>query len=131
MMKMLEDLRERLCELLDEESKKKEVSTQWLDNIHHLTDSIKNIDKIVMLESGEIDDHIHGYEKGSSYAHRGKHYVRGHYSHDTYYDDYPTRGRRSYSHDSGYIAEHLRAMMEDADDKQRDAIKRCLKEMGE
>jgi len=58
-----------------------------LEVIHKLTDTIKNIDKICMLEEegGYSQDGGDGasygggtYGNGSSYANRGKHYVRGH-----------------------------------------------------
>lgn len=66
---------------------------------HKLTDTIKNIDKIEMMEDdgysrdgdyssdgdysrgGDWQADMRGtYGRGSSYARRGTHYVRGHYS---------------------------------------------------
>ncbi|MCM1276691.1 MAG: hypothetical protein NC299_15250 [Lachnospiraceae bacterium] len=141
-MRALEDLRETLCKELDEISKKREINTQILENIHKLTDSIKNIDKIIMLENGETEysqagerGGMRGYNSGNSYANRGQHYVRGHYSRDggnssnRYSRDGYSQG--GYSRDSGEIMETLRDMMDGMDDKGREAIKRCLRELGE
>lgn len=70
-----------------------------LEAINYITDTIKNIDKICMLEdedggysgAGNWEARINGdygnsrrsdrrYDNESSYANRGKHWVRGHYS---------------------------------------------------
>ena len=95
MSKNLYDLREMLCEELDEYNRdaKNGLNDRVLDTVHKLTDTIKNIDKIMMLEdgdysrSGEWEADMRGnygrtenYNRGNSYANRGRHYVRGHYS---------------------------------------------------
>lgn len=148
-MKALEDLRETLDKELDAISKKKEINPQLLENIDKLTRSIKNIDKIIMAEEGEMEHSRMGgweargmYGDGNSYANRGQHYVRGHYSRDGYsrdgwdmrggYDDgYDTRGRmRGHSRDGEkHITEQLYEMMDGANEKEREAIKRCLNEL--
>ena len=86
------DLRDMLCKELDEITRKGELGAGDLDIVHKLTDTIKNIDKIEMLEddgysqrrysqAGDWEADMRGtYGKGSSYARRGTHYVRGHYS---------------------------------------------------
>ena len=54
-MRALEDLREMLCDELDEIAKKQEMSAGDLETIHKLTDTIKNIDKIIIMdEDGAI-----------------------------------------------------------------------------
>lgn len=56
-----------------------------LKALREITDTIKNIDKICLLEEqgysegGPYDDGT-SYGRGSSMANRGKHWVRGHYS---------------------------------------------------
>lgn len=110
--RMIEKLKDKLCEELEKVSRKSSMSQTDLDQIHKLTDSIKNLDKIEMLEGeGESEDSYrrgrsngsygngnysresYGYENsrtgrmsyddgGDSYARRGMHYVRGHYSRD-------------------------------------------------
>lgn len=82
-------LRNTLCNELEEFASKGELNTGDLDVIHKLTDTIKNTYKIEMYEDGgysrggEWEADMRGaYGRGNSYANRGQHYVRGHYSRD-------------------------------------------------
>lgn len=126
MSKNLYDLREMLCEELDEYNRdaKNGLNERVLDTVHKLTDTIKNIDKIMMLEdgdysrSGEWEADMRGsygrtenYNRGNSYANRGRHYVRGHYSRGD--------GRERMISD-------IENMMQDATGAERDAYKRAL-----
>lgn len=86
-MKSMYDLRDMLCKELDELARKGELGAGDLEIAHKLTATIKNIDKIDMMESdgysggGDWEADMRGtYGRGSSYARRGSHYVRGHYS---------------------------------------------------
>ena len=121
MSKNLYDLREMLCEELDEYNRdaKNGLNERVLDTVHKLTDTIKNIDKIMMLEdgdnsrAGEWEADMRGnygrtenYNRGNSYANRGRHYVRGHYSHGD--------GREKMISD-------IENMMQDATGAERDA----------
>ena len=63
-MKVMYDLKDMLCAELDEIGKKGEMSAGDLETVHKLTDTIKNIDKIVMLE----DD---GYSRDEDYSRDG------------------------------------------------------------
>lgn len=126
MSKNLYDLREMLCEELDEYNRdaKNGLNERVLDTVHKLTDTIKNIDKIMMLEdgdysrSGEWEADMRGnygrtenYNRGNSYANRGRHYVRGHYSRGD------VRER---------MISDIENMMQDATGAERDAYKRAL-----
>ena len=128
MSKNLYDLREMLCEELDEYNRdaKNGLNERVLDTVHKLTDTIKNIDKIMMLEDGDYSrageweadmrgtfgrDAGNGYNRGNSYANRGRHYVRGHYSRGD--------GRERMISD-------IENMMQDATGAERDAYKRAL-----
>lgn len=126
MSKNLYDLREMLCEELDEYNRdaKNGLNERVLDTVHKLTDTIKNIDKIMMLEdgdysrAGELEANMRGnygrtesYNRGNSYANRGRHYVRGHYSRGD--------GREKMISD-------IENMMQDATGAERDAYKRAL-----
>lgn len=126
MSKNLYDLREMLCEELDEYNRnaKNGLNERVLDTVHKLTDTIKNIDKIMMLEdgdysrTGEFEADMRGsygrtenYSRGNSYANRGRHYVRGHYSRGN--------GRERMISD-------IENMMQDATGAERDAYKRAL-----
>lgn len=133
------ELKEKLCEELEEIARKPEMSAGDLEAVHKLTDTIKNIDKICALEedggyseAGDWEGRG-SYNRGSSYANRGKHYVRGHYSRDGY------NNRGDYSRDGGYsrhdakeaMMEQAREMMENATtDREREAIRRFMSELG-
>lgn len=98
-MKSMYDLRDMLCKELDEISRKGELGAGDLDIVHKLASTIKNLDKIEMMEDdgysrdgdysrdgnysrgGDWQADMRGtYGRGNSYARRGTHYVRGHYS---------------------------------------------------
>ena len=126
MSKNLYDLREMLCEELDEYNRdaKNGLNERALDTVHKLTDTIKNIDKIMMLEDGDYSrtgeweadmrgsyGRTENYNRGNSYANRGRHYVRGHYSRGD--------GRERMISD-------IENMMQDATGSDRDAYKRAL-----
>ena len=116
-MKSMYDLRDMLCEELEEITRKGELGAGDLDIAHKLTDTIKNIDKIEAMDergySGRyLDDDLRGYSRGSSYARRGTHYVRGHYSRTD-------------------ATEHMRKTLDDlmrdaSSDETRDVIRRCM-----
>lgn len=126
MSKNLYDLREMLCEELDEYNRdaKNGLNERALDTVHKLTDTIKNIDKIMMLEDGDYSrageweadmrgsyGRTENYSRGNSYANHGRHYVRGHYSRGN--------GRERMISD-------IENMMQDATGAERDAYKRAL-----
>lgn len=120
-MKTLYDLKDMLCGELDEIGKKGEMSAGDLETVHKLTDTIKNIDKITMLkESGYSRDEDYSantrgnYGRGSSYARRGSHYVRGHYSRDDERDS---------------LMRKLEEMMRSTDGYDRETIQRCIDEL--
>ncbi len=136
-MEKLYDLKDKLCEELEEFARKQEMGAGDLEVIHKLTDTIKNIDKICMLEEeGSYSEAVDGgdYGRGSSYANRGKHYVRGHYSRDGGMNGYSTRrrdGRGRYSREDGRseMMEHLEMAMDSATEQDRDTIKRFMRQL--
>ena len=144
-MKHIEKIKEMLNSELEIFGKKNALTVTDLEKIHKLSDSIKNLDKILLLEQDE-------YEMGgSSYARgRGRNAKRdrmGRYSSEgdmlyehhrgTSYDDdmsYARGGRgRRYSRDDGYsnasddMMSMLGEMMEDANPKEREALKECMR----
>ena len=134
-MEYLYDLKEKLCKELEEYAQKSNMNAGDLEMVHKLTDTIKNVDKIMMLEEGGYSqaadmDSPSSYARGSSYANRGKHYVRGHYSRD---GGYSRDGRGGYSrHDSKEsMMEQAQEMMDNATtERERDAIRRFMSELG-
>lgn len=151
-MHYMEDLKDLLCAELEDYAEKGKKSGKMsmgdLDSIHKLTDTVKNILKIDMLEgeTGYSEDgayigegRIYGtsYDRGTSYARgRGRYAKRdsmGRYSsRGMSYDDdmsYARGGRRGYSRDDGkaYMMEQLEDMMEDAEKPaEKEALRRCM-----
>ena len=151
-MHYMHDLKDLLCAELEDyaENGKKsgKMSMGDLDSIHKLTDTIKNILKIDLLEdeSGYSEDGAYmgegriygtsydGYDRGTSYARgRGRYAKRdsmGRYSRDDGYMRRDVRGMRDgYSRDDGkaYMMEQLEDMMEDAEKPaEKEALRRCM-----
>ena len=137
-MEKIYDLKDKLCEELEEYARKQDMGAGDLEVIHKLTDTIKNIDKICMLEdeSGYSEAVDSGdYGRGSSYANRSKHYVRGHYSRDGGMDrgGYSSRrdSRGRYSRDDGRseMMEHLEMAVDSASGEDRETIKRFMRQL--
>lgn len=110
----MEKLKEKLWEELDKIARKQDMGAGDLEVIHKLTDTIKNLDKICMLEEGGYSEDSGDYGRGSSYANRGKHYVRGHYSRDD--------GRSE-------MMEHLEMALDSASAQDRETIKRFMRQL--
>ena len=155
-MHYMHDLKDLLCAELEDYAEKGKKSGKMsmgdLESIHKLTDTVKNILKIDMLEeeSGYSEDgrymgegRIYGTSYESGYSERvGSSYARGRgryakrdsmsrYSRDggmSYARD--GRGMRGgYSRDDGkhYMMEQLEEMMEEAEKPaEREALKRCM-----
>ena len=123
----MHELKEKLCEELEEIARKPEMSAGDLEAAHKLTDTIKNIDKIEMLEeddgysrAGNWEADMRGtYARGPSYRGR-KRDSMGRYSRD---------GRYS-RHASPDMMDKLQTMMDNAStERERDAIRRLMNEM--
>lgn len=138
-MEKLHELKEKLWAELEELAEKRDMGAGDLEVVHKITDTIKNIDKICMLEEeGGYSEAVDGmgYGRGSSYANRGKHYVRGHYSRDGGRDGmggYSSRrdNRGRYSRDDGRseMMEHLEMALDSASDQDRETIKRFMRQL--
>ena len=131
-MKYMHELKEKLCEELENIAKKPEMSAGDLEAVHKLTDTIKNLDKIDMLESdGDYsrggDWEAHGtYERGNSYARR-KRDGMGRYSRDGRM--IPTR-MYSRTEAKDEMLDRMEDLMNMAgSDKEREAIRRCMSQL--
>lgn len=149
-MHYMDDLKDLLCAELEDYAEKGKKSGKMsmgdLESIHKLTDTVKNILKIDMLEgeSGYSEDGAYmgegriygtsyaGYDRGTSYARgRGRYAKRdsmGRYSRD---GGMPYRSgmRGGYSRDDGkeYMMEQLEEMMEQAQKPaEKEALRRCM-----
>ena len=154
-MHYMHDLKDLLCAELEDYAEKGNKSGKMsmgdLDSIHKLTDTVKNILKIDMLEeeSGYSEDghymgegRIYGtsyddeMRRGGGYSYargRGRYAKRdsmGRYSRDDGYMRRDVRGMRDgYSRDDGkaYMMEQLEDMMEDAEKPaEKEALRRCM-----
>lgn len=132
-MEYLYDIKEKLCKELEEIGRKPELSAGDLETIHKLTDTVKNICKISMLEedgySRDGDWEARGsYERGSSY--RRKRDSMGRYSRDGYSREYSREGRYSREGGKDHMISEMEALMDQAgSEKEREAIRRCMRQM--
>ena len=154
-MHYMEDLKDLLCAELEDYAEKGKKSGKMsigdLDSIHKLTDTVKNILKIDMLEgeTGYSEDgaymgegRIYGtsyddeMRRGGGYSYargRGRYAKRdsmGRYSRDDGSMRRDGRGMRDgYSRDEGkaYMMEQLEDMMDDAEKPaEKEALRRCM-----
>lgn len=144
-MEYIEKIKKMLCKELDEYAMKQKLTGGDLDMIWKLTDTVKNLDKISMLEESEGYSEARGgmrYMGGSSYDDdmmyserrgRGKYARRdsmGRYSSDMG-DDYSERVDRRYSRDNAkdHMMNKLGEMMSSADEEQREILKDAMRKI--
>ena len=130
-MEYMHELKEKLCDELEEIAKKGELGAGDLEIVHKLTDTIKNLDKIEMLEDGGYsqggDWEIEGraYNRGNSYARR-KRDSMGRYSRD----GRMMRGGYSRHDAKESMMEQMEMLMDQAgSEKEREAIRRCMNQL--
>jgi hypothetical protein len=148
-------LKEKLMDELHEYEEKaknspdSKIGAGELQAIHMLTDTVKNIDKIEMLEGSDSSEYggrweaMGSYGDGNSYARRGSRSERSQYSREgrtsdrSYDDDMTYAGRRRdnrgrYSRDGGKdrMIEKLEDMMESTEDRgQKEIIRKCVEQL--
>lgn len=157
-MEYIDKIKKMLCKELDEYAMKQKLTGGDLDMIWKLTDTVKNLDKIEMLEDdGGYSEARGGRGRGrSSYAMGGSSYdddmmyserrgrgrnakrdSMGRYSSDDgmSYDDYSEErygnmGTR-YSKDDAkdHFMRGLGSMMEDANPNEREILKDCMRKL--
>lgn len=139
-MKSLHKLRDMMCKELDALANKQSMSSGTIDMAYKLTDIIKNIDKIEMLENGGYSQDGysqggeweasgtfgHSYDEGNSYA-RGRYARRdsmGRYSRDSGYSEYSRSGGKE------DMMNEMSMLMDNAsNDRERQIIKRAMEEL--
>lgn len=130
-MEHIHELKKKLCRELDEIARKGEMGAGDLELAHKLTDTIKNIDKIEMLEEDGGMSRERDYERG--YSSRRRRNSMGRFtSRDGGYSG------RGYSRDGGYSrADAREQMMEQMEEllgsasteRERKAIQRCMEQL--
>ena len=142
-MKHYHELKEMLCRELDKFADKGEITGGTLEIIHKLTDTIKNLDKIEMLEDGGYSERGGGWEARGSYGNSGGYsgreggssYNDGGNSYNNGGSSYRGRRRDSmgrYSRDDGreYMTNQLREMMRNAESEpEREALRQCISKL--
>ena len=137
-MDYMRKIKNMLCKELEEYGEKNSINASDVEMIHKLTDTIKNIDEIEMFKEDEYSgNYPMRYDDGVSYARRGTHYVRGHYSRDDGRDDYSERYDRGY--DRRYSKDEakdkmmtkLGEMMDGADPNEREVLKHAMRKLEE
>ena len=136
-MEYIEKIKKMLCKELEAFAVKPSLTVADLEKIHKLTDTVKNLDKIKMLEE---DDEGYSERRGGG---------RYSYDDDMMYSERRGRGTNArrdrmgrYSSDSGYydngmsydrakdhMMSKLGEMMEDADPNEREILKDCMRKL--
>ena len=152
-MEYIEKIKKMLCKELDEYAMKQKLTGGDLDMIWKLTDTVKNLDKIEMLEDdggyseargGRGRSYMHGssYDDDIMYSERRGRYAKrdsmgryssegGSYEGGSSYDDYSERTDRRYSRDDAkdHMMNKLGSMMENADPNEREILKDCMRKL--
>lgn len=129
-MEYMHDLKDKLCKELEEIARKPEMSAGDLEAVHKLTDTIKNLDKIEMLEDGgysrDGDWEMEGrgsYERGASYRGR-KRDSMGRYSRNGRYGTTTRMYSRAEAKDD--MMAKLEDMMGSANDQERAILRQAM-----
>lgn len=129
-MEYMHDLKDKLCKELEEIARKPEMSAGDLEAVHKLTDTIKNLDKIEILEDGgysrDGDWEMEGrgsYERGASYRGR-KRDSMGRYSRDGRYG--PTARMYSRADAKDDMMAKLEDMMGSASEQERAILRQAM-----
>ena len=120
-MKYYKELKEKLCYELEKIAKKQDLSAGDLEMVHKLTDTIKNIEKILMIEDGCSDD---GYSHDGAWRAN----MEGNYGHGaSYARRRDSMGRYSGGGDFMSMLEDMRR--NERDPRVRDAMDKLVREM--
>lgn len=129
-MDYMYELKDKLCKELEEIARKPEMSAGDLEAVHKLTDTIKNLDKIEILEDGgysrDGDWEMEGrgsYERGASYRGR-KRDSMGRYSRDGRYG--PTARMYSRADAKDDMMAKLEDMMGSASEQERAILRQAM-----
>lgn len=114
MGKSIHDLREMLCEELENITERGSLSGDKLKIVDMLTHSIKSIDTIIAMEDAGYSNDSYAYRSNNdSYRSGGRRYSR---------DD-------RYSRDEGLMHKFEQMLNETSSEKEREMIKRFMEQM--
>lgn len=138
-MKKAEELKEMLCEELEAIASTGNISRSDLDDVSKLTESLKNLYKIEMLEEASEYSQDGEWEARGNYA-RGNMRSNRNYSYD---DDMDNMNRNSYARRRGThyvrghysradVSERLDSMMNNSrlTEEERDTLERAMDMLG-
>jgi hypothetical protein len=143
-MEYIEKIKKMLCRELEKFSMKAELNVTDLEKIHKLSDTIKNLDKIKMLEEdGEGYSEARMGRGGSRYSYdnemmyserrgRGRNAKRdsmGRYSSEGGYAEDYRGGMYSYDDAKDHLMSKIGEAMEDADPNEREILKDCMRKL--
>ena len=126
-MEYMHELKEKLCDELEEIARKGDLSAGDLETVSKLAATIKDLGKIEMMD-------------GDGYSQNGDWMARGTYDRDHSYRGrrrdsmgrYSRDGRRMYSMNDAKedMMAEMEALMDKAgSERERDAIRRCMKQL--
>jgi hypothetical protein len=129
----MHNLKNMLYEELKKYEDGGELSVGSLDIVHKITDTIKNIDKIEMLEEEGGHSERRGYSRDGDWMARGSYDddlssrrnrdSMGRYSRESYDE------RRSYADGKEHMIERIEEMMREArNPHEREALRKCLED---
>ena len=133
-MEGLHEIKEMLMREVEEMSRKGELDYMSLDTLHKLTDTIKNIDKIMMLERGGYSrdggTSRAGNSNGNSYSDNSYGAEDSYNSGESYRRRRDARGRYSREDGRDQMVNQLEGLMGQAGtDHEREAIRRCMEQL--
>lgn len=151
-MEYIEKIKKKLCAELEKFAMKPDLTVADLEKIHKLTDTVKNLDKIRILEedgegySESRGDYRYSYDDDMMYSERrgrGRNAKRdsmGRYSseggsYDSEEGNSYRRGRSSYDGDTSYdgakdhMMNKLGEMMTSANEEEREILKDCMRKL--
>lgn len=141
-MEYIEKIKKMLCRELEKFSMKAELNVTDLEKIHKLSDTIKNLDKIKMLEEdGEGYSEARMGRGGSRYSYdddmmyserRGRNAKRdsmGRYSSEGGYAEDYRGGMYSYDDAKDHLMSKIGEAMEGADPNEREILRDCMRKL--
>ena len=127
-MEYMYELKDKLCKELDEIARKGELGAGDLEIVHKLTDTIKNLDKIEMLEGND------GYSRDGDWVAdmRGT-YGRGSSSRGRKRDSMGRHSRDGHMYSRADAKEHMMDQIEDmmdgANEREKEILHRAMEQL--